>query len=575
MVTLVVIYYRVLREFDMRIGKTINLMYAITSIIVLMLSLSPSAGAAQDEYSSTLPAVIKNIVSGSDDILHLDNSEDLIYVRKMLRRFYARKNYLPAWNDNGKISKKADSLIEAIEEISNQGLVPEYYHLEAIRDLMEKLRVDKVNLEELAMLDVLLSDAFLMLGCHLSAGCVNPVTVEAEWFLDRTDLAVDVVLEDALEGNNLNESLSFLLPPQAEYFRLMNTLNQYRKIAAKGGWSIVNDEKILEVGDRNESVAKFKERLLNSGDLKHLGDENVFNEDIETAVVRFQKRHGLKTDGIVGTETFRALNVPVDQRVKQIEVNLERMRWASRSLGHRYIVVNIADYNLRVIEHNETVMTMEVVVGRPYWDTPVFSEKMLYLVLNPSWKVPTSIVRREILPKIKKSPDYLASQGFQVVNGWMDDAEEIDWTTIDWAGMTAGSFKYKIRQAPGPLNPLGRIKFMMPNKFNIYLHDTPARELFSRNSRAFSHGCIRVKSPVELAIYLLQDDTDWTHENVMDAMEKGEELKIELQTPINVHVLYLTSWVDEEGILNFRDDIYGRDKRLYRAMKDMPIISTN
>ncbi len=559
----------------MRIGKSSCVSLIVTSLAVLMLSLTCSAGAAHAAEKSALDVIIENIVTGPNDVLHLDTSEESIYVRKMLRRFYKRRSFQPAWKDDNRLSKKANVLIEAIKKVNNQGLVPEYYHLASISNLMQREKYGKAGAEDLAMLDVLLTDAFLMLGCHFSAGCVNPVTVEAEWFLNRADMAVDIVLEDALDGNNLNESLSVLMPPQAEYFRLMNRFNKYRRIAVMGGWPALSSDKILKVGDHSKNIAELKDRLFTSGDLQYSGDGNVFDEDIEMAVYRFQERHGLKTDGIVGPSTFKALNVPVDARVKQMEVNLERMRWASRSMGHRYIVVNIADYNLRVIENSKTVMTMDVVVGKPYWDTPVFSKKMIYLVLNPSWKIPTNILKREILPKMKRKPEYLVEQGFRIYKGWSDDAEEIDPNGINWSEVKIREFKYKMRQDPGPMNPLGTIKFMMPNRFNIYLHDTPAQQLFSRNSRAFSHGCIRLKSPVELAQYLLQDDPEWSIESIIAAMDKGQELKVELPAPINVHVLYLTAWVDDNGILNFREDIYSRDERLYRAMKEIPEIRIN
>ncbi len=540
-------------------------MLILTSVIVPMLLFMSTAGVVQSGQQSSLAVLIEYIVAGSRDALHEETTDESIYVKQMLGRFYKRRDFQPAWIDRNRLTDKADVVIETIKKVDSQGLVPEYYHLEAISDLMVIEKDDDAGPEDLAMLDVLLTDAFLMLGCHFSAGCINPVTVESEWFLDRTDLAIDIVLEDALNENNLNESLRVLLPPQDDYFRLMNRLNQHREIAV-GGWTKISSKKILKIGDSGQSVAMLKERLAELGDLKYPGDESIYDEDVERAVNSFQERHGLDADGIVGPATFNALNVPVDQRVKQIEVNLERMRWASRSLGHRYIIVNIADYNLSLIENNKTVMSMEVVVGRPYWDTPVFSEKMLYLVFNPSWKVPTSIVRREILPKIKKSPEYLTEQGLKVVSGWADDAEEISPAVINWDE----AFRYKMRQAPGPLNPLGRVKFMMPNRFNIYLHDTPAKELFSKKSRAFSHGCIRIKYPVELVQYLLKDDPDWTREDIEDAIKKGEELKVKLMNPINVHILYLTSWVDDKGVLHFRNDIYSRDERLYQALKNIP-----
>jgi len=550
----------------------------VSALIVLlplfisqMLPLPLSAADEDRDAPSQLTRRIKYLVDNSQDAIEFTTGEEILYVPQLIRRFYERREYLAAWAGHEGSFRNAAELINVIKGIHGQGLIPEYYHLKAINEIMDLVMNDIMSgTEDLAKLDLFLTDAFLMLGCHFSAGCVNPVTVESEWFLNRTDLELDIVLEDALQANAIGESLSILLPPREDYIRLRQYFDHYRKLVADGGWLAVEAGRSYRTGDTGEIVARLKELLMKAGDLKEAGNEDVIDNQTEAAIRRFQKRHGIQSDGVAGPDTIKALNVPVQERLKQIEVNLERMRWASRSLGHRYIVVNIADYNLRIIEHDETVMSMEVVVGKPFWNTPVFSDEIKYVILNPTWIIPMSIVRNEILPKVKESPEYLEDQGIRIINGWLDDDEEIDPRTINWAEATAGNFKYKMRQSPGEYNPLGRIKFMLPNRFNIYLHDTPARGLFSRNNRAFSHGCIRIRHPVDLAEHLLRDDPEWTRENISTALDKGEEVRIDLKTPVSVHILYYTAWVDEAGMLHFRDDVYDRDERLYQAMKKKP-----
>jgi len=264
------------------------------------------------------------------------------------------------------------------------------------------------------------------------------------------------------------------------------------------------------------------------------------------------------------------MNVTVERRIHQIEVNLERMRWISRNLGHRYVIVNIADFTLHVVEYGQTVMSMDVIVGKPYQTTPVFTEKMEYMVLNPSWNLPERIVAEEILPMAKQDPNYIKDHNFIVRAGWTKEAAVIDPDTINWSAVEPATFQYTLKQSPGPWNPLGRIKFMFPNRFNVYIHDTPAKGKFSSNIRTFSHGCIRIKYPVDLATYLLQDDPDWTKAKVITAIKSGIETKIQLTRPVAVHIIYLTAWVDDQGLIQFRQDVYERDALLVKALRQKP-----
>ena len=282
---------------------------------------------------------------------------------------------------------------------------------------------------------------------------------------------------------------------------------------------------------------------------------------------RFQWRHGLTADGVLDAATRAELNVSAERRVEQLELNLERWRWLPQDLGRRHIIVNIAAFELEVVEDEAVVLAMRVVVGRPYQHTPVFSDTMRYLVLNPYWQVPHDIAVKEVLPRVQRDLSYLAQQKMQVFQGWGPEAEEIDPATVDWSAITPASFPFRLRQDPGPINALGRIKFMFPNKFNVYLHDTPARPLFDETRRDFSHGCIRIQKPIELALYLLRKDPHWNRETLLRALDEVVDRSVPLPEPIPIHLLYWTAWADEDGTIQFRRDIYGRDAPLLEALR--------
>ncbi|MGW8369195.1 MAG: L,D-transpeptidase family protein [Gammaproteobacteria bacterium] len=360
------------------------------------------------------------------------------------------------------------------------------------------------------------------------------------------------------------------MPNQPDYYLLVDRLATLRQIRDRGGWPGVDEGPALRFGDSDPRVAQIAARLSISGDLEpgFAGDE--FDEMLETAVERFQSRHGLTVDGVVGRASVAALNVPVQDRINQIIVNLERWRWLPESLGERYIIVNIAGFRLDVFENGHSIMDMRVVVGRPYRRTPVFSETIRYLELNPSWEVPMRIATQDKLPLIKADPSYITSQGFRLLRGWGADEQTIDPFSIDWSTVTARNFDYRLRQTPGPMNALGQVKFMFPNKFSVYLHDTPSRELFGEDVRAFSSGCIRLSQPIDLAELLLADDPSWSRAAIDRALADGRERNVTLPRPMPVHLLYWTVWVDQDGVLQFRDDIYGRDPAVLRELREDP-----
>ncbi|MDP4726602.1 MAG: L,D-transpeptidase family protein, partial [Desulfobacterales bacterium] len=409
-------------------------------------------------------------------------------------------------------------------------------------------------------------------GSHLLGGRVNPETLHAEWlaYNPKTDLAG--ILEAALAAGQIEAALDRLRPPHAGYADLKAALQRYRDIEIRGGWPLLPENLSLKEGDGGDHIALLRQRLSVSGDLglQEKQGENRYDGILAEAVGRFQVRHGLPPTGRIDEQTVNELNVPAAVRIRQIELNLERWRWIPHELGARYLLVNAADYSLTVVENGQPLWDMRVVVGRDYRRTPVFSADLQYLEINPYWNVPQKIAVEDILPKVKQNPEYLVRKHFKVFENWRAGANEIDPLTVDWSKVTKRNFRFKLRKEPGPSNDLGRIKFIMPNRFAVFLHDTPNRKLFSKSYRSYSSGCIRLEKPLELAEYLLSDDPKWTYQDILRAVDSEQNRIVRLKKTVPVHLLYWTAWVDPEGVVNFRKDIYKRDPRLDLALRERP-----
>jgi L,D-transpeptidase YcbB len=499
----------------------------------------------------------------------------IIYYRSILPNFYEKRDFNPLWVQENGLSAQADQLIHAIEEAELDGLISEDYHLNQLRPLIVEfkqalLHGQPFNSEKQADIDLLLTDAFLLFSSHLLSGRVIPNAVDSTWLFFNPVSDITLILNSNAYSNRIESFFDGLRPAHAAYYRLRDALQLYIGIQKKGGWTAIPPGPSLRIGDIQDRVERIRKRLIVTKDIDPPA-RNVkpaeFDETLMKGVQRFQNRHGIEPDGVVGAATLAAMNVPVEDRIRQIELNMERWRWIPRDLGSRYILVNIADYSLAVVENQTTVLDMRVVVGKAYRRTPVFSEKMKFLVLNPFWNIPVKIAVEDKLPIIRKNPLYLAQQHIRVFENWSGDASEINPVIVDWYRMNSNYFPYRLRQDPGPLNALGRIKFMFPNKFAVYLHDTPQRGLFKKASRNFSSGCIRIEKPVELAKYLLKNDPQWPDPKITETIESGVTTVVRIKDPIPVHLLYWTAWVTETGTVHFGNDIYDRDPPLSRALK--------
>ena len=511
---------------------------------------------------------------------------ELIYESEMVPLFYQQRNYQPAWSDEtGRPYPRVSILLQEIRNGDQEGLDPEIYHLAKIQGLLSQLNrsvPDTLSIERLVDLDLLLTDAFFFYGSHLLTGRLKREVLNPDWISDRVEANLIQTLQSAVTQDRVGETMRNFPPPQPGYRTLKSALARYRKIAQAGGWPVLPAGPKIRKGDRDIRVPTLRCRLQIEGDLRLQPDEDAdlmddrMDEAVEAGLRNFQRRNGLDIDGILGTSTVAQLNVPAQERVRQLELNLIRWHWLPREMGQRHIVVNIAGFDLRLFQNQQAKMDMRVIVGRSSWRTPIFSDVVSALVLSPHWNVPQSIARGEMIPLLRKDPGYFARHNIRVFQNQGAGSREIDPTTLDPSQITSSAGSYSFLQEHGPKNALGRIKFQFAKHPGIHLHDTPARALFQRSLRALSHGCIRIEKPLDLAEYLLSStDPKWTRAEILRVSERLEEETVQLSNPIAVHVVYFTAWQDETGTVHFRGDIYGHDKRMSRILREEPGICEN
>lgn len=547
-----------------------KLIFALT--VLLAFSVEARASSFADETRE----IIRNRIETAGIPARIIAGDDFLYATYSLPLFYERRGYFPAWIKAGGPNSNADSLIACLVLADDEGLKGSDYHLNEIRILYSSIKGRKFDKQKmydrLIDFELLLTDAFMVYATHLLRGKVNPRTIDPEWNASPRERDVPQLLEQAVQHQNIGETLCDILPRNKGYERLKSALKEYSHIAAEGGWERIPEGPSLKVGDRDDRVPTLRRRPFLTHDIKNAGRENsdLFDSTLYEAVRKFQTRHGLDIDGKIGTNTLAALNVPVEERIQQIKINLERWRWLPEELGDPCIIINVANFELDLVENNHNIVTMRAIVGRSYRRTPVFSDRITYLVINPYWHVPQNIAVLDILPKIKSDPAYLTENGFRVFSDYGTESVELDPFSINWDDVTRTNFNYRLRQDPGSKNLLGRIKFMFPNEYNVYLHDTPARDLFQKSARDFSSGCIRIEKPLLLVEYLLKSDKSWDSERLLEALRTNIEQTVALKEKVPIHILYWTAWVAEDGTVNFRNDIYGRDKALIDAMLERP-----
>jgi len=500
-----------------------------------------------------------------------------IHSGKELVGFYGRRGYQPIWVSKSGPSDAARELIAALGKAEKHGLSSHDYHYPCLWEWLKAFSSNSATLpidKELAGMELLLSDGFITFGSHLSTGKVDPVTISPTWVTKKKKTEVFDYLLDIQRPQDVRAAFEALAPSCHGYLSAMNEVRRLREIIARGGWPVIPPGKTLRKGDRSPRVALLRKRFFLEGDLLNAGDAEdralLFDRNLEKAVTQFQNRRGLAPDGAFGRNTLAAINRSPEDLLRTVVVNMERWRWLPRDLGRRRIVINVAAFTLEAFWEGYPMLEMPVIVGEAYTMTPVFSKNMAYLVINPYWNVPPGILERKILPEIKKNPNYLTANHYELVAGWKDTATLLNPATVKWSRVHAGNFPGRLRQKPGPWNALGRIKFIFPNQFDVYLHDTPQRHLFKRRIRAFSSGCIRVQDPVDLALYVLENDPSWNRTRLEETIAGGKTTVIPVKDTVTVHLFYWTFWADEEGKAHYAEDIYGRDRGLWEALHSAP-----
>jgi len=542
-----------------------GLVKAVLTVALLSFVATATAGEISPPVEPEGPPV-ESAPSGIRDLLGTSatgNLGDHPIIADAVRAFYEERNHERAWTTGAELSVAARRLVNRVSRAQRDGLAPLRSLPDVVDSLLEAQRLDR--------LDVLLTQVFLTYGLLLGRGQVAPEAVHRDWHADVPPPPEMLpALTAAVADGNVDGALDALAPPGSSYHRLREALGRYLDVEAAGGWEAVPDGPLLKPGAHGHRVRVLRTRLQFTGDLAKSTPADgtapeAYDGDVAAAVRRFQARHGLPADGIVGPVTVAALNVPVATRVRQIALNMERHRWLP-PLEPRRVSVNIAAQQLIMFDDGREIKRMRVVTGQAYTPTPVLADRISHIVVNPYWHVPRSIAAQEILPEVKKEPGHLLRRGIQILTGHDDEAEEVAPWAIEWASLEPDDFPYVLRQAPGGDNPLGRLKFMFPNRFAVYLHDTPAPTAFDGLERARSRGCVRVERPLTLAAFALGDDPRWPRNAIERAIASGEQRRIDLTTELPVYLLYWTAWADPDGTVNFREDLYGFDEQLTLAL---------
>lgn len=472
------------------------------------------------------------------------------------KEFYKEREMQLGWFKDNKLVPQATRLMDVIDKAEEDALNPNDYKVKDFPKMISDLEASKkdtVLFHKLQKeLDIALSNTYFIWANDYYRGRVIPKKNEnVEWDVKRNKIKLHKALATVLEFRESKYDYADFSPLHKDYSNLKVALANYRKIKTDGGWPAI-PQGTYKLGDSSTNVAVLRKRLL-------ADNGTNYDQALDQAVKKFQTSQGLNPDGKLGKETIRLLNIPVEERIKTIILNMERWRWIPKSFEENYLLVNIPEYTLHVFEKGEEKFNMRVIVGKTLNSTPIFSDKMEYVVLSPYWNVPMSIIQKELAPKLASNSNYLDHLDMEVVDY---KGNPVSPSSISWSSVNEDNFKYVVRRKPGPKNDLGDVKFIFPNENNVYLHDTPHDELFSQEKRGFSHGCVRLEKPIDLAVYLLRKIPGYDRNKIQSVIAQREEKTVNLKEKLPVYLLYMTAWADADGNVNFRDDIYNHDKVL-------------
>ncbi len=486
-----------------------------------------------------------------------------------LKQFYVNRNYVPAWFKNNFPGKNGYVLVDYIRHIDRHGLQPDDYNLSLIEKYIWKtISFLPTHAEDVIKLDVLLTDAFMTIGSHLHYGKVDPEKEAADWKMQRKEAVLhsDIILERALASNQVGKQLDQLAPAYHSYWRMSEELSFFLSLNSQP-WPEIKADTSIKPGVSHPLIPKIRQRLISLRYLLPDSTSETFDKDLEKQVKMYQNDWGLNTDGVIGKTTFEVLNITPAEFVNRLKVNMERLRWFPLQGSEKYIIVNIASRELQMIRGSDTLISMRVIVGKEPRKTPVFNDKITYMVFSPSWTVPKTILEDDVIPELLKGPGYLEEKNMKLLRR---GGLEIAYSEIDWSMVSRTNFPYMVRQDPGPANALGKVKFMFPNPYDVYIHDSPSKGLFASDNRSLSSGCVRVEKPYDLAVLLLADEPGWSPERIRSAMQQNREETVHLKVPVDVMLVYLTAWADGKDRIQFRKDIYHSDDPVLAALSQKP-----
>jgi murein L,D-transpeptidase YcbB/YkuD len=565
--------------------------------IISLLSTMAFATPIEENNSSTPITFEEESQSSLKKIFSKKNSKFLkkITHKKFLKKFYRNNNYQSLWlNEKGLDQKKYRQLISHIENdltLDTQGRIAQ--HNQQIEQELD----NNLTKDDLYKMEISLSSLYYDFLEHTLYGeiewknfsrklhSLKRQKIDAAWLIKKAPYKISTLLAEP----DIDKTIEEIKPKHFGYDALNNSLKKLYKIKVDGGWKELGYFKRLELGSTGDMVVQLRERLTYSGDYNEcnittikttennetneskpkIDKKAIFGECLNIAVKKFQKRHGLVVDGIVGGGTRKVLNITVDEKIKTVLLNIDRIKWLPRDEKERYLVVNIPEFMLYYLEDDKVKKSLRVIVGDKRHPTPIFNEKISFIVLNPYWKVPEGIVRREIVPNMIKNPNYLRRQGLQAHRTWNERSPVINVSNLYWEDYLTGGqkFPYRLMQPPGPRNALGKIKFKFPNRFAVYLHDTPTRYLFKRTVRAFSHGCVRLSNPEQLLETISSFNEDINLTKATKILKGKRKVQLNIKTKLPIHLVYLTAGVNSDGELEFRNDIYRYDKFTKRIIR--------
>lgn len=569
------------------------------TFFILNISILASVNLAK----SNLLTKDKELFLSSSKNLLIDISnkkENPLDMDSYYEEYYKYNNYSPFWIDENGIKQISYDLLNIIKE--DPVVEPFLNKLFKFEELDQKINLmnNNSNINDLILLDVTLTNIYHRYMTYLSTGLMNWMkfkkelkeenekkNIKTQWRKYESRINLRELLYKAINENNISLAINSVNFTYPNANKLSQKIKEYKNISLNGGYiKVPMTQSILKKGNYYPEVKILRERLMQSNHLKKneclqkFYVENcleLYDERVSQALKSFQSSHGLIVDGILGEKTINTLNITAEEKINKIRLNLERMRWMPRNLGSKYLIVNIPDYKLKYYDANEEIkLDMPIVVGEYNNPTAIFSNKISKIVLNPHWRIPQSIVKKEIIPKLVENRNYLLDENIKVFENWDHTSMQYDISNVDWSmylnNDLIGNDKeapMRFIQEPNKDNSLGKMKFLLPNPYSIYLHDTPEKELFKDKDRAYSHGCIRLSKPNELLEVILKEEKTFDYNKAKEVLLSDENTNLELNEKIPIHMVYLTTWVDENGKIQFRDDIYDYDKIQGKILFDM------